>query len=218
MKLPENKKERIQMLVLLGISVLALLYFAIAFGIKPIIKNKKDRIAKIAELETKARDLKALLAQASGDSWEIKQALAKIKEYSDKYLLQPRLGENYFLGASETVEQWFKDAGIDKDAVKASVSETGKVPVQQAEAARRAVSAYKIRIVLQCDLLELIRLVKIIEDSSPFLCITDLGIRAQTGVPEKHQVAFTVEWPVWTESDMPARLDDQIRAAQSRQG
>ena len=50
MKLPEDKKERTQILALVGIGVIAVGYGIVQFGVKPFKAKKAERLTRIEEL------------------------------------------------------------------------------------------------------------------------------------------------------------------------
>ena len=62
MKLPDDPKERTQMLVLIGIGVIAAIYLVIQFGVLPILAKKK---AMASRSEAKARLVNVLTRKSN---------------------------------------------------------------------------------------------------------------------------------------------------------
>ena len=205
MKLPENKKERIQVLVLLAVGTLAVLYAGIKLGVGPLIQGKKARVAQMEQLKNDVDKAKSFLEQTTGDGARNYETLSKITDFSEKYFLKPRL-ENFLLPATEMVEDWIAEAGIKM----APPAELGRTDIPQAEAARNVVRAYSMGFNLTCSTLELIRLLRVIEKENPSITVSRLSIVGNPAQPEKHTVNFSIQIPIWTDGEMPNRVRAEL--------
>jgi hypothetical protein len=206
MKLPENKKERIQVIVLLVVGALAVLYAGIKLGLGPVLKSKKDRVARMEQLQTKVKDAQMLLDQTAGDGPRNHETLDKINDFSDKHILKPRLGENLLLPATEMVERWAVEAGLKLSPP----AEMGRSDIPQVESARTAVRAYGLAFSLTCSTFELTRLLRVIEKANPCITVTRLSIVGNPAQPEKHTVNFSIQMPIWADSEMPAKVRAEL--------
>jgi hypothetical protein len=209
MKLPQDKKERTQILVLIGIvSILAIYGLYQLVQIK-VIQPRRDNATRMAQLEKDIREARLIVSQSRGNEQRNRELLAKIKEYSARHLLHPRLGGNLILGASEQVEGWFRQAGLETPDIR----DGGRRAVYgRSDPVRDMVWAYTVGVSFRAGLHDLAKLLKIIEESDPCVTVVQLSIAAGNAsdprtVPQ-HAISFNVQWPMWRDDDYRATLEN----------
>jgi len=117
MKLPENKKERTQVLVLIGLGIVAVCFGIITGIVKPLVAKKKANQEKIQKLTSD-------IAKARGEIRQMEQVreanvavMQEITEAADRATLRPRLG-NYLLSAREVVQRHAAAANLELKSVE----------------------------------------------------------------------------------------------------
>ncbi|MCX7590005.1 MAG: hypothetical protein N2255_00085, partial [Kiritimatiellae bacterium] len=72
------------------------------------------------------------------------------------------------------------------------------------------------RATLRTGLFDLVRLLSALETANPYLCVVSLSITPQTaGDPERHNVSFDVQWPVWNDENTLIDLERQFQEEMS---
>lgn len=135
MKLPENKKERIQVIVLICIGVFGVLYAAIQLGISPILDDMKKNRERLQDLKDKVSNAERYLKTKERHEMDNVRTISNMFYISEQYFLEPEVG-NYLLPAKGFVQEYTAAAGI----VGAKVEELGQstipVPKESTEAER----------------------------------------------------------------------------------
>jgi len=209
MKLPDDKKERTKILVLIGIGaviVVGLILKAPVIGILPVLKSKKDKLEKIAKLNTDLASANKEIKQHLRDKAENLDILEKIGDISQKHVLKPVLG-NYKIPASEVIEPIAKKQNL-------KIEQFRQIGIS-AEAAQTVLRAFSARVYVICSYDDLKSLIAEIENSNPLLCILNISIAVQgpespEGL-EKHQAYFDVQWPIWADAETPSKLLQQLK-------
>ena len=206
MKLPEDKKERTKILVLIGIGavVAVILLFQMPFiGILPLMKAKKAKLAKIEQLKTDVEKAEKEIHQLALDKAENRQVIEKIQDISEKHVLKPVLGLNYKLPASEIIDPIVKKLNVKLEQMR-------QIGVA-VEANQTTLRSYSVRISLFCSYDDLVRFCREIEASNPLVSTINISVTAQGPESrEKHMTSFEVQWPVWADTDMPDKLAKQL--------
>lgn len=205
MKLPEDKKERNKILALIGIGaivVVAVLFKMPVIGIMPLLASKQAKLAKMEVLRDDIEKANKEIKQHEKDKVENLEVLKKIIETSDIYVLKPVLG-NYKLSASEIVEPAAKKMNIKLDQMR----QIGVAP----EANQTSYRAFSARVAVFCSYYEMVKLIREIEAGNPLLSVLNISITAQAEFPEKHLIAFDVQWPVWADVETSAKLAKQLQ-------
>lgn len=216
MKLPENKKERIQYLVLFGIVGVAVLYLAVSAGIKPMLQYKKESRARVEELNEDIRKADLKIRNIQTDLAKNTEVLAQICDETDAHILRSELETavtaNYLDVAKTIINRVAGTAQVPLE----SISEAGisEVPQNPARPTKNILRSYGIRISMKGGYTDLIRLLNAIEASNPYLCVTELTISGQGATePEIHRISFKVEWPIWADEATPGNLKQQLAEA-----
>lgn len=208
MKLPEDKKERTKILVLIAIGAVGALYMVVQLSISPLLKSRRAKIERIQELKEDLEKARKTVNEASKNRKANHETILRIKETAEKYVLPPRLGGNYQLGASEIIEKHARDLGIGLTSLREfSISDVKQNPAKGEESVFKT---YTLSVSLECGFYDMVRLLRGIESSNPYLCITSLEILGQPQKnPEKHNVRFNVQWPIWSHRSISLEIEEQ---------
>lgn len=213
MKFPEDKKERIKILALIGIGAVILLVI-LYYGFSQIASKKKATVAKSDELKENLRKANQEIDQMSKDRKANTETLRKIADLSDKYMLKPILG-NYSLSAQDAIERHAQSVGVATDEALLQIRELGIGEIIAPTAEKSpAVKGYTVHVSLFCGYSDLTLFIKEIEASNPLLCVLNVSVlRRPPPEIEAHAVNFDVQWPVWTDPEMPSKLEAQLAAS-----
>lgn len=210
MKLPEDKKERMQMLALIAIMAVLALYGLYQFVMRGLVVPRKERRERIAVLERDIREANLIVRQSQGDEQRNREMIERMREYSDRHLLEPRLGGNLSLGANEKVKAWFRSAGLNMSAFQ-EIGRRAIEPARGGDAVRDLVHAYSVRVSFKASLHDVARVLKTIEDSDPCVTVTTLSVSADPrpgpDMAPQHDVAFVIQWPIWRDDDFRTTLE-----------
>ena len=90
----------------------------------------------------------------------------------------------------------------------ASVSELGGAGVLQSQIqnGHKAFGSYAVRIISDCNYLQLRNLIDVLEGSNPYLTVSSVSLDAKPRYPEYHGMNITVEWPICLRSDITAKI------------
>jgi hypothetical protein len=206
-KLPTNKKERIQVFVLMAIGGVAVLYAGVQLGIRPMIEKKaayRQRIAQLGEDNSKAERKVQLMRRDLSDN---RDALQTICKEADNYILKATIGENYLLGVDDVLQRCSRAAKVPVG----SPSEVGisDVPHNAARATRNVLKAYTARVTFRGGYSDMVRLLREIEATSPYVCVSAVTVSPQPD-PEVHAITIDIQWPIWAEKGMADRLKQQL--------
>ncbi len=214
MKLPENKKERTQIIVLLVI-VAALAGYGLFLGVsRALMAPRRERRARIAVLERQIREARPVVNHARGDEQRNREILEQIREYSKRHLLEPQLGGNLLLGATEQVQTWFQSAGLPMPTIAEHGGRSGRSAIEPArggDPVRDLVWSYSVRLAFKAGLHDIANVLRAIETSDPFVTVTALTVSADrrptTDALPQHDVSFVVQWPIWRDDDFRKELE-----------
>ncbi len=215
MKLPEDRKERMQILVLGALVTATLLYVIVHFGVWGMFDARHAHRDRIAELDTRIREAENLRARAAGSPQQYRETLEEIQAHAQRHLLQPRLGGNLLIGASEQVAPWFEAMDMPMPEIR----EIGRTESQgrRGPRERQQVWSYAVALTFRCGFHELTRLLEIVENSDPCVTVSHVSVRADSPAPPdqlpQHPVSVRVEWPIWRDDDMWARVPQKLENA-----
>jgi hypothetical protein len=205
-KLPEDKQKRVKILVAIGMGAALVILGVVQGIIVPLARVRKEKRARIEECRNGLEEARRQIRAAAATLDQNAEALQAISEISDRYVLRPVLG-NYLLEATETLEGHAHNADVQLQSIR----EVGISEIPSEGGGERALKSYTVRVDLQCSYRDVARLLREIETSSPYLCLTALTISGQPEVtPEVHQVSFNIQWPIWADPETPARLKEQM--------
>jgi len=213
MKLPEDKKQRTQVLALIGIGavvVVVLIFQMPMVGILPIIKAKKEKRAKIEQLIIDIGKANKEVEQEKKDKVEDINTLKKIRDNAANYVIVPELG-NYEIPAANYI-----DAIAQKLDLKLEAKRQLGLSADNGQTFFRI---FSLRVTLECSYEEAVKFVKEVENGNPLISVVNIAITGQSPPKqEKHMVSFDVQWPAWTDPEMPAKMDIQIKELSNKTG
>ncbi len=212
MKLPDDPKERIKILALIGIGVVAVIIVLITFIIKPMMGRKTTYRADITKtkelLETAQRDVSRMMQDRDANT----KVLEGIVDgaYHQNFILQPRLG-NYELGAREFIEGVAQTAGVTIETAR----EIGITQMPQAAVptAEQSLKCYNIRLTFNVGLHELIRFLEVAGEGNPYVCVSGVVITPRAEDPSRHTVNLDLQFPVWSDPTLGQQLEKRLEDA-----
>ena len=229
MKLPDDPKERKQMMLLAGIFAVGILFGLYKATDSFLVSKKRDAEKQVAGLERDIRKAQKKIKRMRSMEISNKELIKKIKNISDTYILQDLMG-NYLLGAQEQMEA----AASRSKTTIAPVQEIGKgkmPPVPQVQLydidnkplplgppPAYVLQHYTARVTVKDGTHDMIRIIKEAEAANPFFCISAIEISGQQDTPGKHEMTFDVQWPIWDMENIPEGLlasfkEDEASAA-----
>lgn len=230
MRLPENKSDRQKVLALIALGVAAVAYALWAGVVAPLRQGRDESMKKVAELEVEMRTSRAQVSRLAEMQRDLAETMRNLSERSERDMLHPRLG-NYLLQAREILMRQGSAAGAENIAVaeiglvdppnppKAAPASAGDSP-KAAKAAKvakaYAVKAYSVRVTAECGTDAFVHWVRALEEENPLVALSQFTLAAQPDDPQRHQVRFDVQWPVWSDPGMRETVRQQ--AADVREG
>ncbi|MDA0322669.1 MAG: hypothetical protein O2923_08140 [Verrucomicrobia bacterium] len=214
MKLPENKKERIQVVALICIGVFGVLYAAIQLGLSPILDDAKKKRERLSDLKDKVSNAERFMEARERHTSDNVRAISNIFYISQSYLLEPEVG-NYLLPAKGLVARYTAAAGIPD----VSVEEIGQtaIPVSKAteagESAERAFKAYAVRVSCTGTYSNLVVLTRVIAEENPMLAFGTVQMSTIQKSPQQHHISLVLRWPIWADQSIVEELRAQYEEA-----
>ena len=208
MKLPEDKSRRIKILVAAAMAA-ALVILGIVQGIiGPLTNARNEKLDRVKECQDALDQAREDIRQAAKYLKVNLENVHKIKDASDKYILQPVLG-NYLLEATEIIEKLAKSLDIAIDPVREiGVSE---MPTSTGQKAPNVLKCYTVRITFDGGYRDIVRFVREVENTNPYATIVEFSIRGQSpAIPDRHKVSVDIQWPIWTDSGTPRQMQQQL--------
>lgn len=193
MKLPENKRERILVIVAIVVGIVLLTHTTIQLVVSPILESRKKNRDETQALSEKLEKARRELGFANQIQAEYDAALAQIERISAEYVLRPILG-SYLVGVSETLERMAREVSFSLD----DVQEAGiqNLPVKKKDGSAPAFRSYVVQVGGSGSYEQIIAFLRIVEERNPYLCVTDLRVTGQGDNPERHRVSVRMEWPI----------------------
>jgi len=230
-RLPANKKERQKMLALIALGGVAALYGLWAGVYQPINRKMDEAHTTIIVLETNLRQAPQQIRHLAGMREDLVKTMRELRMQSEKNLLHPRLG-NYLLPARDFLVKKGTDSGVEaiqvtniglidppakaKPAPKpeaAAAPESKPTPGAATAPDKKEpagpVRAYSARVTAECGYDTFIKWVRAVQAENPLIAISHFLITAQPDNPQRHLVRFEVQWPVWTDPDMQAKVSQK---------
>lgn len=199
MKLPENRKERIQILVLIAIGVVGALYMGIQLGIKPMMDTMAKSRERLDDLTIKIAQAELYTGQVGRKDRQNDDLVAELRELSKTHILEDEVG-NFLLPAEAILKRLARGVGIQElDVRQVGFAMLPQPPTSTQE---RPFKAYGVRATAMCGYEKAIEFVRAMQEANPYLAISGVHITAVANSPETHQVVFDVRWPVWSSEDL----------------
>ncbi len=206
MRLPEDKKERKKILILIAIGIGAIGYVGYMFVLSPFLLKQQQAATHVSEFEDKLRRASKDIDMTPRNLEKNTAAISHILEISDikRQILRPNLG-NYLLVADDIIGRHADALGLEIDSISETAA-SGAPISDDADANGPRLKAYSVNVSLSCSLHDVYALLRAIESENPYLCITRLGVIGQPQTPTEHAVSFDVQWPIWADPTHPVRL------------
>ncbi len=190
MKLPEDKKQRTQVFIFIGICVIGLGYLG-HIAVQKMGSSREATKVRKEELEADITKWERQIAHMPKYEKAFEELAGKIKALEAKYVLKPKF-TSHILPATELIEQAAAEFGIEVE-----VKDHGKPPPYGKKA---QLLGYVARVNLTAGYNQLILLLEKLETDNPYLCITKINI--MDGPEDQlHRMSFHVEWPVWAKKN-----------------
>ncbi len=215
MKLPTDKKQRIQIFVLIGIGAIILIYVLVTFVWKPFQNKKKEMRDRISELTEQITKAEAEIRLMDRDHRANIEALQKIKDLSERCILKPRL-TSYLLAARDVIDNHAARLGLTVDVKEASIGDIISTP--SGGKTVPPIKVYTAYVNTAVTFNDLVRLIRALETENELLCVSSLTILGEGSSPDVHKVVFYVQWPIWTDNEMPARINEMLKTATQAAG
>ena len=210
MKLPDDPKDKMKVLLLIAMGVLATVA-AMAQGVVHLIRQENQLTEQLADIEWQSTSANENITSAENCRSKNIQTLQSIVTISETHILHPILG-NYRLGASEFLERVALGSGVQLD----SIQEVGilDIPKPKAKTGENLLKAYTVRISMHCGYAKIQEFVRQLESNNPYLCISSLSIIGQQDVdPESHRVVMGIQWPIWSNPEMAVQMMERMTQA-----
>ena len=207
MKLPTDPKERNQIFALIGL-VAAGVCVGIFFAFKSLSTSKDRMRREIEDLESKITQADAKIKRMAVDEVDNEAAVKEILETSDKYVLPSVLG-NYQLPATDILEGYAKELGLEMEPVRGL--DKASIPAS----AESVFGMYTARVSLNCGMHDLVKFLHKLETENPYLCVSSIQITERRAMdPNRPQVSFEIQWPVWNDPEMRTKMEEQLKEKQ----
>ena len=207
MRLPENKESRQKVLAVIALGVIGVAY-GIWIGVyEPMRRGRDEAKVKIIQLEEDLQMARVQIERTGATKKELQEVSRNLVGYSEKQMLQPRLG-NYLLQAREILTESGRAAGVHNF----TVTELGLVglplpPKKTNEVL--SVRAYSARVVAECGTDDLVEWLRLLEEGNPLIAVSHITLSALPESVQKHAARFEVQWPVWIDPTMRERVVQQ---------
>lgn len=198
MKLPENRKERLQVFALIGIGVLLAISTITQLVVFPFLASRKKRNAALVEQTQKLEKARKELLQAPSVKEDYDKVSAELDRIVAASVLRSILG-SYLVGVSETIENAARSAGLTTEEIQ----EVGirDLPVKKGSSHPPAFKSYAVQTTAEGSYAQVLAFLNAIETRNPFLCVTEIRISGRQDKPEQHRITFRIEWPIHASPD-----------------
>ena len=224
MKLPDDPKERNQLMILIGVFGLAAVY-GLYMGVSTLLlkpqKAKEKEISSLTSKLTKADNDIDMMPMLEANNLK---HISAIKEISDQCVLHPQLG-NFLIPA----EQFIRKQEAAAKAIVLEVKEIGINNFPDPEPPARVAGdpapvkkqwsfkIYTARVEVGGGFHNAIKLAKQIEAANPFICISSIKMTPEEETPFQHNMTFDVQWPIWNPNRTTAGILEILNSPASRQ-
>jgi hypothetical protein len=201
MKYAELSKEQKQKLLLAALVGVGALYALVSFVIHPFVMSGKRAAGELEALSARVHKAHLALRREAQIRENLALSHAALADAAKSHI---PASDNPLSWVAQRVYRGAREVGVEIE----SVVDLGVTPAAwaQSDATGRAFRPYTVRIVTQCSYRGLVNLIRTLEKSNPYLCVSEIQIAAQDGDVERHRISLSVEWPVWVDPEAPHEL------------
>ena len=192
MKFEELSKEQKQKLVLAVMAVAALLYVLYQFVVMPGISRMGKAKDELAALQSEMEKVGHALSSGTRLRADLETSVNELKNSNAKFIVP---ADNPLAWAIERVYDSANPLNVEIESVSPLISSS---PWDRSAEAARLFNPYTVKVVTRCGYFTLGELIRALETSNPYLCVSDLRIRATTDIMT-HEVEFMLVWPKWAD-------------------
>ena len=214
MKLPEDRKDRIQVLALIAIGVIGVTYIVWMFGVAPLREQVNSTRVRVAELKDKIANATRAIKVADRKQRENLNVVSNVALVTSKYVLEDEVG-NFLLPAKALISGYANRSGLMMTEIQAQ----GFVPIPQAEAEAdpRTFKKYLVTVNARGVYSNVVKMLSVIEAHNPYVSIAGLRVGARRDDPLAHEISFQIAWPVWADRELQQSFLDSLNAASETQ-
>jgi hypothetical protein len=190
--MPTLKKERLQLLLLIGMWLLGGLIALYFFVLAPFLAKRGKSSSELTGLRENIQKARLAIQDESRIREEYDLAIGEIQQAVEQYIVPP---DSSLSWVTEKVYATARAVGVEV---------RGVTPVRMPDVAwdglvkaGRFLRPYAVQITSECSYAKLMALVHAFETGNPFLCITGINVLGQEQNVTRHQVTLQVEWPMW---------------------
>ncbi len=194
MKLSAEKKDRLQMFILIGFVAVGVLVAIFMFVVAPVARARKLIPRQLEEVNANLLKAEQAIASVPQNHAQYNALAAIVQTTVDDYMLQPVLG-SYILEAERLIEQEALAVGVTIDSYREIGIRDLPKPPRRREGYR--LRSYTVSVALKTDYDALMRLIDALERGNPFVSVLGLNVFSQPRTPQVHDVRFDVQWAIW---------------------
>ncbi len=227
MKLPDDPKERSQLIVLIGIVGVAAVYGIYMAASSVLMKPQREKQEQIEEITEKLRKANEAVQMMPMSQKNNDNHIAIISEIDSKHILHPRMGKNYLLPAEEFVREQevvskskvisVKEIGISNFPTPDPPKDTGDAHAPKPKPKVYAFKIYTVRVEVAEGLHNMIKLIKQIESANPCISISAMDIAPESETPFEHSMSFDIQWPIWNATKTTEKIMQQLKSPAFRE-
>ncbi|HNR94254.1 MAG TPA: hypothetical protein PKM67_07510 [Kiritimatiellia bacterium] len=192
MKFEELNKEQKQKVVLVIMGAAALLYVLYQFVVMPGISRMGKAKDELEILQAEMEKIGHALSSGTRLRTDLEKSVEDLKISSTRYIVP---ADNPLAWAIERVYECADPLQVEIESVSPLMS---TVPWERSAAAARLFNPYTVKVVTRCGYFTLTELIRLLETSNPYVCVSDLRIKGTTDLM-KHDVEFMLSWPKWAD-------------------
>jgi hypothetical protein len=223
MKLPSDPKSRMQALALIGIGIVILLFWG-GYGLSQLLTYRAKTLAaletkqnQLNQINTTITALPELRRQRDDLFWEIQAAATNyilFHEYRNYHLTAREIllpmATAYDVtldipGEGSIVDFPIPEAKVTDRLLKASTTKGSK---EYGGPISSTFGLYSITLTGKAGFMPLIAFLRHIEESNPYLTLSDLTISADAQNPGAHPFSIIVLWPIWKNLELKTKPED----------
>jgi len=168
-------------------------------GVNPKIAN-----ASYEELDQERMSHKRLLSKEESIIEEYERAIKELKQINENYL-SPKL--NTLTWASEKIYKAAKKVNITIETLEEY--RTRSSFEYDREKAGKSMEPFGVRVITSCSYMKMIEFVSYLEESNPYISISQINLQGNDSNPQAHTLAVIIEWPSFASEEDIKRLTQE---------